>query len=57
MHTSGESEDTEVVPSPVVSTTAVNRAPKVPFDGRLEMVGVLGVSRSTIWVSELELGG
>ena len=50
VQTAVELEVTETVPSPVVSTVAVN-PPMVAFDGRLEMVGVLGTARSTakVW--------
>ena len=47
MQTAVELEVTDLVPSPVVSTVAVNRSPKALLDGRLEMVGVVGTARST----------
>ena len=47
MQTAVESEVTDLAPFPVVTTVAVNRPPKTPFDGRLEMAGVVGVSRPT----------
>ena len=49
MHTRGEFEVTDVVPSPVVLTVAVNPSPNVPPAGRFEMTGVVGVSRLGGW--------
>jgi hypothetical protein len=38
-----EFDVTEVTPSPVVVTTAVNPPPSVPLVGKFEMVGTLGI--------------
>jgi hypothetical protein len=51
VQTEVELEVTEVVPSPVVSTVAVNPPPTVPLAGRLEMVGGERVSATGLLVS------
>jgi hypothetical protein len=46
-----ELEVTDVTPSPVVLTVAVNLPPTVPLAGRLEMVGGERVSATGLLVS------
>ena len=48
MHTDGEFEVTDLVPSPVVATVAVNPPPNVPLAGRFEIDGVDGAARLTL---------
>jgi hypothetical protein len=43
-----ELEVTDLVPSPLVLTTALNLPPTVPLEGRFVMVGILGVARTTL---------
>jgi hypothetical protein len=50
VHTLVELEVTDLVPSPLVLTVALNLPPTVPLEGRFEMVGVLGVARPTLRV-------
>jgi hypothetical protein len=48
VHTLVELEVTDLMPSPLVLTVALNLPPTVPVEGRFEMVGVLGVACPTL---------
>jgi hypothetical protein len=43
-------EVTDLMPSPLVITVALNLPLTVPVEGRFEIVGVLGVARPTLKV-------
>jgi hypothetical protein len=48
MQTLVELEVTDLVPSPLVLTRALNLPPTVPLGGRFEIVGIRGVARPTL---------
>jgi hypothetical protein len=50
LHTPVELEVTDLMPSPLVLTVALNLPLTVPVEGRFEMVGILGVARPTLKV-------
>jgi hypothetical protein len=52
-----ELEVTDLVPSPLVLTTALNLPPTMPLEGRFEMVGIRGVARLTLNACAVPMAG